>query len=238
MNLPYFIFKDKSSLELGLYILEKSNIKGAERDIEYQSVPGRDGDLVIDNGRYKNVNISYKLEMLASSDTEFSSNVKMLKNTLLSESGYFYLWDTYDPYYFRKASYTGGLEMDQENRKNTCSISFNCKPYRYSPTGQNKITLTASGHINNTEYISSLPYIKITGSGNITLAINDDDFVFTAVDGYIEIDSETMNVYKDTISQNQKMTGGNFPKLTSGANYIAWSGAVTSVEIIPRWCSL
>lgn len=238
MNLPYFIFKDKSSLEIDLYILEKSNVKGAERDIEYQSVPGRDGDLVIDNGRYKNVNISYKLEMLASSDTEFLSNVKTLKNTLLSESGYFYLWDTYDPYYFRKASFVGGLEIDQENRKNTCSISFNCKPYKYLIAGQNKITLTASGYISNTEYISSLPYIKITGSGDVTLSINDDDFVFTAVDEYIEIDSEIMNVYKNNVGQNAKMVGSTFPNLESGANYIAWSGAVTSVEIIPRWCSL
>lgn len=238
MNLPYFIFKNKSSLELDLYILEKSNVKGAERDIEFQSVPGRDGDLIIDNGRYKNVNVSYKLEMLTTSDAEFLSNVKILKNTLLSESGYFYLWDTYDPYYFRKASFTGEVEINQDNRKNTCDISFNCKPYKYLLTGQNKITLTASGYTNNTEYISSLPYIKITGSGNITLSINDDDFVFTAVDEYIEIDSETMNVYKDTVSQNQKMTGSNFPKLASGANYITWSGTVTSVEIIPRWCAL
>lgn len=99
-------------------------------------------------------------------------------------------------------------------------------------------TLTKAATIYNTEGFTATPYIKITGSGGITLYINNRAHTFKDVNEYIEIDGEIMNAYKGDLLQNSKMVTELFPKLTAGANNISWAGNVTKVEIIPRWCRL
>lgn len=63
-KLPFLVFKEHSSLDFGLLVVEKGSFKGAERDITYTSVAGRSGDLITDNGRYKNIKVPYKLSLL------------------------------------------------------------------------------------------------------------------------------------------------------------------------------
>lgn len=236
---PYLIFKEISSLDLGLYITEKGSYKGASRDITYTSIPGRSGDLITDNGRYKNVPIPYKLALLNTTGREFSELADQIKGWLLSESGYFRLWDSYDSKYFRLASYSDETDIEQELR-DLCSlsISFNCKPYRYSFEGQSTVLFTAAGNLYNAEFYTSMPYIKITGSGAVTLYINNEAFSFSNIDGYIELDSEKMNAYKGLIPQNNIMKSAAFPSLVPGKNSISWLGAVEKVEIVPRWCRI
>lgn len=59
----------------------------------------------------------------------------------------------------------------------------------------------------NAEFFPSSPYIKITGSGTVTLTINNASFTFSDIDEYIEIDSEAMNAYKGTVAKNNKNDG-------------------------------
>ena len=117
-------------------------------------------------------------------------------------------------------------------------IAFNCKPFLYSLAGQKAVKLTTPGKLYNAEAFPSAPYIKITGSGKITLYINNDAFAFSDVDGFIEIDSEMMNAFKGITPQNTKMTAPKFPVLYPGKNNISWVGNVSAVEIVPRWCTL
>ncbi len=238
-KLPFLMFREHSSLELALLIAEKGSYKGASRDITYTSVPGRNGDLLTDNGRYKNINIPYKLSLLNNTEHTFTELTHKIKGWLLSESGYFRLWDSYDNKYFRLASYSDEVNIEQDLRETgTISLTFNCKPFKYSFEGQNAIVFTAAGSLYNAEFFPSLPYIKITGSGTVTLFINNTSFTFTDIDGYIEIDSEIMNAYKGTVAQNNKMTGSGFPSLAPGNNSISWVGNASSIEIVPRWCCL
>lgn len=238
-TMPYMIFKEQCSLDLGLYITEKGSYKGASRDITYTSVPGRSGDLITDNKRYKNIKIPYKLALLNNTGREFSDIAHRIKGWLSAEAGYFRLWDSYDSKYFRFASFDGEVDIEQELRElGSLSLSFNCKPFKYSFEGQNPVTFTAAGSLYNAEYFPSTPYIKITGSGNITLSINNASFSFADVDEYIEVDSDMMNAYKGITSQNSKMTSSSFPILYPGSNAISWTGAVSKIEIVPRWCCL
>ena len=238
-KLPFFMFKDHSSLEFGLLISEKGSYKGASRDISYTSVPGRSGDLFTDNGRYKNVNIPYKLTLLNNTEREFAELTHQIKGWLLAEQGYFRLWDSYDKKYFRLGSYSDEVDIEQELRDlGELSLTFNCKPFKYSFEGQQPVVFTASGTLYNSEFFPSLPYIKITGSGTVTLTINNNAFVFKGIEEYIEIDSEIMNAYKGTQPQNNKMTGAAFPTLLPGNNVISWVGNIKKLEIVPRWCCL
>lgn len=236
---PYLMFNGESSLDLFLYVLSKGSFKGAERDISFVSVPGRSGDLVLDNGRYKNVNIPYKMNILDTSPYGWDKLTHLIKGWLLASPGYHELWDSYDPDYYRLASYTGEANIEQQLKQvGSLNLTFNCKPYKYSLEGKKPVVLTAFDTLNNPEFYNSKPYIKITGSGTITLSINSHSFFFSDVDGYIEIDSETMNCFKDSTLQNSKMSSTVFPELEPGRNYITWTGLVDAVEIIPRWNSL
>lgn len=237
-KLPFLMFKDRSSLEYGLLITEKGSYKGAQRDITYTSIPGRSGDLVTDNGRYKNVKIPYSLALLNTTDWSFDELTRLIKGWLLSEQGYFPLWDSYDGKYYRLASYSNEVDIEQELRDlGKLKLSFNCKPFKYSFEGQRTVEMTAAGTLYNAEQFESKPYIKIVGSGTITLTINSAAVTLSNVDGYIELDSEMMNAYKGTTAANNQMSGA-FPVLAPGKNNIAWTGSVTRLEIVPRWCCL
>ena len=43
----------------------------AERDIERKEVPGRSGDVIIDNGRYKNITVKYSCAILPENGISF-----------------------------------------------------------------------------------------------------------------------------------------------------------------------
>lgn len=240
MNGKHFLlFRDHSSLEFALLVTKKNSFNGAERDISYISIPGKSGDLIIDNGRYKNVNIVYDLALVNNTELPFAELTHQIKGWLLSESGYFRLWDSYDQDYFRYASYNAEVGIEQELQSlGSVQLSFNCKPFKYSFSGQNVLVFKESGSLYNPEFFSSCPYIKIIGQGAVTLTVNNSAFYFTDIDEYIEIDSEIMNSYKGTVLQNNKMSGAGFPILAPGKNNISWVGNVTKLEIVPRWCCL
>lgn len=234
-KLPFFYFKEHSSLNFGLYIKEKGVYKGAQRDVTYTSVAGRDGDLMTDNGRYKNVKIPYKLELLNGSPRSFAELARLIRNWLLIEPGYFKLWDTYDPEYFRLASFSSEVNIEQELRQyGKLDITFNCKPHRYLVQGQKSISATGNDHLYNPEDYGSEPYLKIFGSGTCYIYVNGTALRVNDVNGYVEVDSEMKDCYKGNAPLNDKMVG-NFPIFQPGDNHITVSGGVTGLTIIPRW---
>ena len=239
-KLPFFTFKGRRSLDYGLVISKKTVYDSAKRDVSVTSVPGRDGDLIIDNGRYTNVKIRYDLQVVNKmTPWSIPELAQILKDWLLPEPGYFELWDTYDPRYYRIAAFIESISIEQQlNDLGSLSLAFDCKPFRYSTEGQKTITLTAANEIYNGEAYPAKPYIKVTGSGNITLTINDSVYELSSVNGSIELDSEMMNAYKGSTNQNANFSGTDFPVFMPGVNSISWSGTVSKVEIIPRWCCL
>lgn len=47
-----------------------------------------------------------------------------------------------------------------------------------------------------------------------------------------------MNFYKDAEPKNDTVSGDGFPLLYPGENTISYSGGITAVTVIPRWCCL
>ena len=236
-TLPYFMFKNRRSIDYGLIVKNKSTYNGAQRDVTFASIPGRDGDLLIDNGRYKNTLVTYELSVINKlTPWDFDELAQILRNWLLPDTGYYQLWDTYDKRHFRYAAYNGSADIEQElNDLGSVVLEFNCKPYRYSVDGQNTVIMGSAGTLYNGESSPSKPYIKVVGSGDITLTINGDSYILSDVSSYIELDSEMMNAYKGTTLLNDNMSSASFPVLKPGMNTIAWTGTVTQLEIVPRW---
>lgn len=100
----------------------------------------------------------------------------------------------------------------------------------------------ASGTVTNAGNIYSKPKLTVYGSGDIGIYLNGVQMFQIALgsDGYITIDTNLMEAYKDNLQtlKNRQVTGdySNF-KLPVGQSTISFSGIVTScvVENFSRW---
>ena len=94
--------------------------------------------------------------------------------------------------------------------------------------------------VTNPTAFESRPYIKLYGSGAVALMMQPQGqgMMISDLDEYIEIDSELMNCFKDTILKNDTVKGAEFPVFKSGVCTINCTGDVSRIEVIPRWCCL
>ena len=105
-------------------------IQKAARKFRRYNIPGRNGDLFLQDDAYENVIQEYQI--YAGSD-QYGSQLpwdEMAKCLYLN--GYQTLQDTYDTTHFRKAVFNG--PMDIENSWNThgrAAIEFDCRPERF-----------------------------------------------------------------------------------------------------------
>lgn len=241
----YFEYKGIRSSDMGIRIESKNIFSGPEYEMDFLSIPGRDGDLIAGGGRFPNVQVTYSVFIPAKTTSELAQKITAVKAWLYSGlNSYHTLSDTYDTAFFRHAVYAGKLDIEDElNRIGLCTISFSCKPFRYDGAGAVSTTLSASGDVLLNPYpFTSKPILRIEGNGKGTLTIqsegNNATWNFTAIDGYVEVDSEQMNFYKDAEPKNDTVSGDGFPLLYPGENAIAYSGGITAVTVIPRWCCL
>lgn len=54
-----FLYRDQLSSSFGIYISGPAVYNAPERDEEVIEIPGRNGSLTIDNGRFKNIDVRY-----------------------------------------------------------------------------------------------------------------------------------------------------------------------------------
>lgn len=228
----YLYFAGKSSEDFDCHISGVGTFKSPSRSVENVQVPGRNGDLHIDNGRYDNVTVTYP----AFITQDFKKNFDALKAFLLSQMGYKRLSDSYHPGFYRRARFTGNIEpsMSALNRAGSFEISFDCDPRRFLTEGEKTLSFTAAGSFQNRTRFDALPLIRAYGTGIFTL--NGTPVQIATADTYTDIDCELQEAYKGTTNCNGKivLTSGEFPTLAPGANELALSG-ITRVEITPRW---
>ena len=241
----YFIFNGQSSEELGIKIVNKNTYSSGKRDLSLVSIPGRDGELVNSNRRFANATVSYTCYLPAKSIEELSTKVRNVKKWLyLDSDSYHELTDSYDPDFFRYAIFNSKLDIsDQVNKIGQFTITFSAKPFRYlSEAYDEAITVNSGATLFNPYPFASKPLIHIEGSGTITLIIANSKgtkvFQFTNVSGYVDCDSELMNVYKGTVLKNNDFIASEFPTLENEDNVISYTGTVTKLQIYARWMCL
>ena len=240
-----FTYNGRSSADFGLHIEKKDVFSAPEYDAEFISVPGRSGDIINPNRRFANIKVTYTVFLARKNTAALAAALRDIKGWLYSEPDrYHELTDSYDAEYFRYGVISGSLDIEEQlNKVGSFTVTFNCKPYKYSFAGQETVVAdSASLSVTNPTAFESRPYIKLYGSGAVTLNISSggstNSWTISSVDEYIEIDSELVNCYKGTVLKNDTVTGDGFPTLQSGASTIACVGDVTRIEFIPRWCCL
>ena len=233
--------------ECGLIIQEKKAFSAPARDVTSQPVPGRSGNLIIDNDRFENRSQPYVCAIMpgfASGQADLVAVAARLKSILMRDSGYKELRDDYALGAFYRASYHSALDIEEIlTQTGKVTLTFDCEPYMFTNAGQQAITATASPYVlTNPEEYNARPKITINGTGNVTITINNalgnNAFNLTGIATGTVIDSELMEAFQGSASANSKMLNPNFPILAPGTNTIQRTGSVTSLVIIPRWCRL
>ena len=250
-----FWFDGESAAAHGLIISGSGTFDAAERDVEMVSVPGRSGDLIVDNGRYKNIPISYP----ASIYTDFAANAEKTRAWLGSKTGYCRLEDDYDPDHFRLARFKGPLNFTPGflNRTAECTINFDCKPQRFLKSGEAPFLTGRGRTIINPTRFPAKPLLAVT----CTAAVAEINFwnsgnqiakftVNTAARSSsmtLYLDSETGEIYElsSTGSKISRPEMGTIPyqapSLFQGETSVVLSvesGTVETIYITPRWWTL
>lgn len=229
----YLIFGGIQSSDYGVYISGSGVFGAPERDMTKVSIPGRNGDMLLDNGRFKNMDIKYP----AFISSVFRERITEFRNMLLSVPGYHRLEDTYNPDEFRLARLKGEFKTKPVIRglnNGSFDITFDAKPQRFLKSGETVQEFTESCTITNPTGMVALPLVRAYGTG--TLTIGSVSVTITAADGYTDIDCETQEAYKGNYNCNANimLNNGEFPYLAAGENEVTISG-LSQVDIAPRW---
>lgn len=229
----YFTLAGVDSRSFGVYISGQGTFSAPRREYNMIPIPGRNGDLVGNEKRFENLELTYPAFIC----TNFDTNIRDFRNFLLSLVGYQTFSDSYHTDEFRKVLYEGEFEPEVERMNNAgqFEIVFNCKPQRYLNSGTNVTTLTQNGTISNPTRFDSQPLLRVYGAGQ--LGVNGDTITISSSDVYTDIDCELMDCFKGLTNKNKfvSFSSYNFPVLKPGVNSISLGAGITKVEITPRW---
>ena len=233
--ITYFTFAGRNSQDFKVYISGQGTYNAPARVYTSYEVPGRNGDLLVDEKRYENIELTYPAFIYQ----DMRNNIDGLRNFLLSQKGYQRLEDTYHPDEYRMAYYEDGLddvEIDPRHEFASFDLTFKCKPQRFLKSGERVITLTAAGSVYNPTPHPSKPLIRVYGKGQ--LGIGSQTITIGSNAGtYTDIDCEMMDCYQGTYNRNGTVTftDYNFPVLNAGTTNFSLGSGITKVEITPKW---
>lgn len=255
-------FNGVSSDSLGVVVEHAPDYQIAEPNIENITIPGRNGNILIHDGSYKNVNRSYEIAFVDSDTSTYRDRARAVAEWLFSPTQYSRLEDTYESDYYREAMCISSVSITNIlERAGRCTVDFNCKPQRYFKSGENAITINEA----------AFPY-SIPAQSNF-IAIPDLIFTFTSYSGTASI---TMTAGRNSICSftvscpggggyvtsligdlkeyiygrpdsgagaiNTFFTlSGSFPYLAAGAStrfVLDSATAFDKLEVIPKWWTL
>ena len=163
MSINSFTYNGVSSETLGLYVGGQQTFGSPQRDVTKVSIPGRNGDLVRDNGRFLNAEIAYNVVAMS----DFKNKAKSVRNWLMSAKGYQRLEDTYHPEHYRMARVadTVDFETGAFNANGKAKVIFDCMPQRFLKTGEtpvscDPVSYEESGDPATFNAIGEFPFIK------------------------------------------------------------------------------
>ena len=177
----YIVFAGKSLKDFGVYISGPGIFDAPERDTKSVAIPGRNGELTLDNGRYKNQKGKYPAFIVK----KLAKNAEGLRNYVLGLSGFQRFEDTYNPDEYRLAKYSGGFKFNplDELKEAKFDLNFEFYPQRFLKIGEEYISLANGSSILNPTPMTAKPLIKMTttSEGGFVLALSTCSPLLSAV---------------------------------------------------------
>lgn len=157
-------FNGVSASSLGLVVQSPPEERYPERDTTLTHVPGRNGDIIVDNNSYRNVTVSYTFAIKFDQVNTFISRTRSIIDWLCSSKGnYVVLRDTYSPETYRLAVFKdSGSFVNAYDQGTGFTVSFNCKPQKFLIQSSIDIPIsTIETEIVNNTINNSKPTIKV-----------------------------------------------------------------------------
>lgn len=233
----------------GVYFGHKDLFNAPKRNVKTVQVPGRNGDLVIDEGSWENIDVTYSCYLMGKAKERLFD----LKQVILSQLGYVKISDSVNPNEFRLGYYKSGLDNitpSLEVKNARFDLVFNCKPQRFLQSGDEWRVhyLKSSGQAIEKLYNPTLfefsPLFKIKVSGKDWGSISVDDYIIRVrnihnVD-YLYVDTETMDCYNGNQSLNDCVEfSRNSPmNASTGGRPMTVSANIEEIQIKTRWFTL
>ena len=234
---PYIVLNGKDSRYIqGLLITELPPISKPKQRTKTETIDGRDGDIITRLGfsaydKTLKVGLTYDYSIDDLIDF-FNSEGKVVFS---NEPDKYYRYAIYEQ-----------IDFERLLRYKTAEIDFHVQPFKYSEIETEIVRSftgdTKSFELRNNGNIYSRPTLKIVGSGDIDLLINDIKILTLrlATNQTIVIDAESMNATtEDGETLLNRLVTGDYDKirLRTGLNKISFTGAVSSTDIslYSRW---
>lgn len=245
-----FKFGGRNLLDFCGRITQAPSHTVAERNCELVEIPGRSGNIYIDNKSYKNVDFDLSICFMPFlSDLTARQLAYAVINWLAPLTGYQIYEDTYNPGYYTKAVLKNIGEIKRElPTLLTATLSFSRLPYWYRIEGKNEIILPNDNSeitLHNPEPFDAPPIFiyrnQNASNASITLLINNVKTILQPKLNYTEQRLDGLNLqYKGIKADGSEIfMGPELPQnLKPGENTISVktiSGSTEYFSIIPNW---
>lgn len=208
-----------------------------------QKVAGRNGDILLVDKSFPNVEQEYEVYLSAES-AGLPSVARACAEWLMEPTGYEKLRDSYDTSTFRLAYLSSGFDIENVlNKFGKCKITFSCKPQRFLDSGDSYSTVASGGTLTNPTPFDAQPLLLVRTTGPATLTVNGKSIDILDVFHDLSIDCETMEATdtfdpSDPQPANTAIYCEDFPILSKGNNVITYTAGVHSLSVKPRWWTL
>lgn len=243
----YFTFNGVDSRDYGVYISGTGRLTIPEKAYNFQSIPGRNGGLIVNASvPVQNEIVSYPAfiarQNYSGVYTSYSELVGAFRSWLLSVKGYAELRDSYDPAHYRLAAFAGPTQFESTPALDAGSfdLEFNCKPQRYLTSEDEATTIRAgaSAKFETCGYKYSDPLITVSGVGSFQVDSQIVTIVQSLLTYPITIDCRLMECFDangENANRYVSFSDHNFPKIYNGTIVTAGTSALT---VKPRWYEL
>lgn len=200
------------------------------KEVEFFSIPGRNGDLSISKEKFANLTKSVNCFIRE----DFVKNYSALMDYLYSVEGYGKIEYDAEPDVYLLGQFVDAIapQTGAFLKYGSFTLNFNCQPQKWLKSGDIGIPITNTTMMINPSRQVAKPLIECVGTGTIT--INDSEITLNANTSVVWIDCDLEDAYEGTINRNPNITvTGGFPRLID-ENTVSVSG-FTSVKLYPRW---
>lgn len=226
--MAWFKFLNKNSEDFEIVVEKYPDIFIPIKSFEKINIPGSD-KVEYQDGEYEPIILTFECYIKNRTPQKIREISKWLNS---NSTGKLIRGDDSEVYY--NARISNAIPISKVASKfGRFIIQFECEPFSYK-LNEKTITVTSKLDINNEGATTSKPIYKVFGRST-TLKVNNKEFKIYEINEYIEIDTDVMECYKDTISMNANVNG-NYTDLWlhEGLNCIEVTGA-SKIEITPRW---
>lgn len=253
-----FKFGEHSTKDFDLVIQAPPTYNFPEKDVSVEHIPGRNGDLIIDNNCWKNTERTYSIASVFRPGTDFISNSERLIKWLTSKEGYHRLEDSYDPDVYRLGSFkNSGSLTNYYDKATAINVTFDCKPQRYLKNGEKSVEFSGSvATLENPTGYQALPEITIKNilplDNEVLLCTIQNESKVTSVVSLnkirsaknpydVVLNSELQTVYspqQEDINLYVNLNDLEFPTLRKGYSIISINNYIENKGIIEQYNNL